>query len=359
MRRTGWVGGGAIALLALGTSAGAVRAQEEAPPVEIGGLLQTGLRIEPGDAGREDGFDLFAARVALAGEVGIVFEYFSQLEFDPEREVFRLLDARADLPILPEATVSFGMFRPPFGLEALVDRGDLTFLDRAQATEAIAPGRQVGVAVTGEALDRRLAYGGGLFNGNGRRLENDGGDFLFAGRAQFNTVGPIPFYEDLVVQVGASLLWSEDTRAELGRGLDEFTPEEPRRALETEFAGERLLWGVDLHASYGGWSLTGEFLRGDFDLAPADGETGEVPLEAYGGYLEAGYRAWGAIEGVVRYDGFRPVAGDARDYLLLGLNIYPGYYARFGFQYAIGLDDAAPSPFLADGQFQFVAQVDF
>lgn len=358
MRR--WTGGGAIALLAAAAVAAPAHAQTEGPPIEIGGLLQTGLRIEPAESGRADGFDLFEARVKLSGEVGIVFDYFAQAEYDPDAEVFRLLDARATLPILPEATLSLGLFRPPFGLEALTDKGALTFLDRAQASEAIAPGRQVGVALSGEALDQRLTYGAGLFNGNGRRLENDGGDFLFAGRAQFNSVGPIPFYEDLVVQVGASLAYSDDTSAELGRGLDEFTPGEPRRALETDFAGERLLWGVDAHASYHGWSLTAEYLRGDFDLDPgADAGAPAVELEGWGGYVEAGYRAWGAIEGVVRYDGFQPVAGEGRDYLLLGLNVYPGYYAKFGVQYALGLDDAPPSPFLADGQFRFVAQIDF
>ncbi|MGH7542070.1 MAG: porin [Gemmatimonadota bacterium] len=358
MRRSGWGGALAIGLLASGLVPAPGLGQEEAP-IEIGGLLRTGLRLEPEGSGRNDGFAIFDARVRLAGEIGIVFEYFAQAEHDPDDEVFRLLDAEARLPIFPELNLSFGMFRPAFGLEALTDKGALTFVERAQASEAIAPGRQVGLQFGGEAADQRLTYGAGVFNGNGRRLENDGNDFLWAGRAQFNTVGPIPFYEDLVVQVGASIAYSEDTAAELGRGLDAFVPEAGRPPLETAFAGERLLWGLDLHASYRGWSLTGEYLRGDFDVDDPGTDAAPVELDAYGGYLEAGYRAWGAIEGVARYDGFRPVGGRGRDFLLLGINVYPGYYPKFAIQYALGLDDAPPSPFLADGQFLFVAQVDF
>lgn len=329
--------------------------------LDVGGLLRAGFRAEPKSSETPDGFDVFDVRLDLSGKIGIIFDYFVQVEYDEDEDDFRLLDARAGLPIRPEAEIGFGLFRPAFGLEALTDKGQLTFLERSQATEAIAPGRQVGVELSGEAADARLTYGVGVFNGNGRRLENDGSDYMFAGRVQYNTIGPVPFYDDLVLQVGGSVAYSEDTAAELGLGFEGTAPGEEPIGLGDAFGGDRLLWAVDLHASYRGWSITAEYLRGDYDaeLSPDESEP-EVSLDAYGGYVEAGHLFWGgAIEAVARYDGFSPAIGENRDFVLLGINIFPGQYAKFGLQYAIELHDSQPSPFLDGGQFLFVAQVDF
>ena len=358
MRFSFWL----IGLIALSTVGMPAPATAQSTPLEFGGLLRAGLRVEPSESFSSDGFDVYDARLMMFGKIGIIFDYLMQVEYDEEDDAFELLDARAGLPIMPEAEIHFGLFRPHFGLEALTDKGDLTFLERSQASEAIAPGRQVGVAVGGEAADARLTYGFGIFNGNGRTLDNDGDNFMAAGRAQFNSIGPIPFYEDLVFQVGASLAYSSDTAAELGLGVEGFEPGETGIGFEDAFAGDRLLWEVDAHVSYRGWSLTAEYLRGDYD--PSDDFAGGVlegeDVGAYGGYVEAGYLFWGgAIEAVARYDGFNPALGANRDFILLGINIFPGQYAKFGFQHAIDLHDSPASPFLAGGRFLFVAQVDF
>lgn len=357
---------GTVLWAVLGTAIGgacvgtprAVAAQQVGLPLEIGGLLRTGLRIEPDSSGTADGFDVFDARASVSGEVGIVFDYFFQAEFDPDEDAFHLLDAKATLPIMPEFELSVGLFKAPFGLEALQTRGEITFLERSQASEALAPARQVGVAFDGSVFDGRLTYGAGVFNGNGRTFENDGSDFMFSGRAEFNSIGTIAFYDDFVIQVGASFAYSRDTAAELGAGLVTGDPTTAPE-LTSSFAGDRLLFGGDVQATYHAWSLTGEYLRGDFDIdAP---ELGEAPIEtdAYGGYVELGYRAYGAIEGVLRYDGFNPAVGANRDFLLAGLNVYPGHYAKFGVQYAFDLHDSPVAPTVAGNQFILLAQVDF
>jgi phosphate-selective porin len=333
-------------------------AQTGGPPIEVGGLLRTGFRAEPADAADPDGFDVFDARIRVKGDVGIVFDYFLQAELDSDEGVGRLLDARARVPILPEFAISFGLFKPPFSLEALQSKRDLTFIERSQSVTAIAPGRQVGLEVGGEAMDSRLSYGVGVFNGNGRRLENDGDDFMYTARVQFNSIGSIAFYEDFVVQVGVSVGHSDDTSAGLGAGTVTGDPAlQPE--LTSAFAGERTFWGADARLEYRGWSLTGEYVRADYDVAPAGGVGEAAEAEAYGGYVEAGYRAFGAIEGVARYDGFHPAAGENRDFLVLGVNLYPGHYAKFGVQYGIALHDSPNGPTLAGNQFIFLAQVDF
>ncbi len=358
MRRNRWSMTFACAVL---LAPAALLAQSESP-VEVGGLLRTGFHIEPESSGEADGFDIFDARIKVSGKIGIVFDYFLQTDYDTRDNVFRILDAKATLPIFPELSVSFGQFRPPFALEAQTPKGQLTFLERAQSSTAIAPGRQVGISANGAALDGRLTYGAGLFNGNGRTLENDGNDFMFASRVQFNSIGTIAFYEDLVVQAGASILYSKDTSAPLGAGMVTGDPASVPE-LTSVFGGERFLWNADVVITFRGWSLTGEYLRGDYDIAlPADvtptpGVGDEA--DAYGGYVELGYRAWGAIELVTRYDGFSPAVGENRDFMVFGVNVYPGYYAKFGIQYAAPLSGSPNAPTLAENQFIFLAQVDF
>ena len=331
---------------------------QEGPPVEVGGLLRVGARAEPESTGSSDGFEVFDARLKVRGMIGIVFEYYLETHYDGVDDAFELFDARLTLPLIPEFEVTLGMFRAPFGYEALLDPGELTYLERSQASTAIAPGRQIGMQAGGEAMDGRLTYAGGMFNGNGRTLENDGDDYMFTGRVQFNSIGTIAFYDDLVVQVGASLGYSSDTSVELGPGIVTGDPAAVPK-LTTAFAGDRLLWGADLRATYRDLALTAEYLRANYDLDSSIGGGEPTETTAFGGYVELGYRAYGLLEGVVRYDGFSPALGDNRDFMVFGVNVYPGYYAKFGLQYAVGINDSPDSATLADGQFLFVAQVDF
>lgn len=360
--RRAWLPALAISWTAVGLASPApAAAQIEGPPLTLGGLLRAGLRLEPEDAPRADGFELFDARLNLGGEVGIIFDYFLEAEYADEDREFRLLDARLTLPFMPEANLSIGQFKAPFGQERLQDKGDIRFVERAQASEAVAPGRQVGLELWGGTLEDRLTYRGGVFNGNGRTLRNDDNNFLYAVRVQYNTVGPIEFYEDLVVQVGADLAFSEDSAVALDPGLDGSLPGQmvPPGVDFADFQGKRVLWGLDLHVTYRGWGLDGEFLRGVFD--PDAFPAGSDDLVAEGGFVEGTYAFFGAAEAVLRYDGFDPALGPYRDFLVLGLNVYPGFHAKFGLQFAIGLKDDVPAAAnaLADTQFSIMSQVDF
>ncbi len=358
MARSGWC----AALLLAGWWAPSGLVAQDDLPVEIGGLLRTGFRAEPSTSAEADGFDIFDARVSLGGEIGIVFDYFTQAEFDSGTETLRLLDATLTIPVIPEVEITFGLFRPRWGYEALLPKGEITFADRSQAATAIGPGRQVGVEVGGEALDARLTWGAGVFNGNGREFENDGDDFMYAARVEYNSIGTIAFYDDFVFQIGASIGYSEDTSVELGPGIVTGDPS-AAPGIATAFAGDRLFWSGDLQLSYRGWTITGEYMRADYDLdaplAPGGPGAGLVETEAWGGYVEAGYRAFGALEGVVRYDGFRPALGDSRDFLQVGLNLYPGHYTKFGLQYAFDVDDAPGGATLRGDQFILLLQLDF
>jgi hypothetical protein len=367
--------------VALAVGGRAARAQEggdgSAPTIKFGGLLQTGLLVGPGDLGQQDGFRVFDARLRADGKIGIVFNYDVQAAFDRSQDRVRLLDARLRLPIRPELAISLGQFKAPFGGEELQSKGDITFLERSQVTNVLAPGRQVGAEASGSFLEDRLTYQAGLFNGNGRSLQNDNASFLYAAHVQFNSVGPVQFYEDLMVQVGASFAFSRDSAVDLTNGGAYVG----RPLGLRPFTGDRTLWSVDLKSSYRGFFLRGEYMRGKLD---PPGEpvcvTAPCPTDAVdvdGGYVEGGYSYIGAIEGVLRFDsmtrgfvvapgtgpaGFTPEGGS---FLVVGLNLLPGYHTKIGLQYAFGLGPAQLGPpatggvGLADGQFGLVTQVSF
>lgn len=361
----GWV-------LSLGAGAATpLRAQASGPTLTMGGLLRTGARFEPEGSPRRDGFEVFDARIRLGGEVGIIFDYFFQGAFEApdltrsdgssasesDGLEFELLDARLTLPFRPELMLSAGQFKAPFGGETLLPKDDIRFLERALASRAIAPGRQVGVELHGEALEGRLAYRGGAFNGNGRGVEADGGGFLYTARVQYNTVGPIEFYEDLVVQVGANLGFSSDSAVRLGPGLDG-SPDGvgglPPGVDLASWRGDRLLLGFDWHTSYRGWELNGEYLRVELDPA-----AGGPELDAWGGYLEGVYGFMGAVAAAVRYDFLRPVVGPDREFVVAGLSVFPGFHARFGIQYALGIDGSPGAPGIVDDQLILLSQLSF
>lgn len=363
----------AAALAAAPTSARAQGAGDEGPEIRVGGLLRTGLLTGPASLGRTDGFRIHDARLRASGKIGIVFDWFVQGEWDTGADRFRLLDARLSLPVVPELALELGQFKAPFGREVLKGKGEIVFLERAQASQLLAPGRQVGAQLSGRALDDRLTYRGGLFNGNGRRLENDNDAFLWAARVQYNTVGAAEFYDELVVEVGGDLAYSSDDGVDLAARLDRPVGGGPVDL--SAFTGDRLLLGADARAGWRGFFLRGEYLRAELEpeggVVVGDGVLDdEVDLE--GGYVEGGYSFLGAIEGTIRWDrldaglttvdGFRiqpSGAPDASEFLVFGLHLFPGYHTRIGLQYAAGLGGTEVGPGLADGQFALTAEVDF
>lgn len=371
--------GGMSGLIFLTTAITAVApaplvAQEGDPArLAASGLLRTGFEFEPQSANRNDGFIIYEARLGLSGEIGFVFDYEFGIEYDRDDAGIDLLDAILSFPLGRSPTsVDLGGFRSPLGREATADKAALPLVERSQATLALAPGRQVGLQVRGEALSSRLRWAAGLFNGNGLRLENDDDSFLGSGRVAFNSIGDVEFFEDFVIEAGASLAATRDGSAMvlpvevIAGGPTAF------RTVDTDdFAGDRLIYGMDARLAYRGWSLAGEYLRTEYEF-----EDGSPDVHAYGVTADVRYMLWGAFDLGVRYDMFRPavvVGGGVparNEFLVFGLGVAPGLYAQFGMQYAIGLDGSTrgveealdatnTAPALSDGQFLMFLQVAF
>ncbi|MEJ2548088.1 MAG: porin [Gemmatimonadota bacterium] len=358
------------ALVAIAFAATPAFAQD-GPSLDPTGLLRTGLRLESSDTGGRDGFALYDARLGATGRIGIVFDYVAGVEIDTREENLRLLDAALSVPLRDEfLRLELGLARARFGGEALVDKGEIPFVERFQGSLALAPGRQLGLGLRGAALEGRLNYAGGIYNGNGPSWENDGDGFLWTARAGWNSVGEVEFFEDFVWEIAASVAFSEDSALlALPLSLPEEGVGRPVPML-TEFTGDRVIWGGNARVAWREFALAGEYLRTDF--SPNSGSD----LSSEGWYAQGSYTLWAAAEILARYDSFRTAGGavtpgdETTKFLVLGINVLPGLYGRLGLQYAIGLDGTLAGqemaldrtntgPRLADGQFLLNLQVGF
>lgn len=362
-----------LPLAALLVSAAPVTAQEDEPDLNLNGLLRTGLRLESEGAGGVKGFEIYDARLGLSGRVGIVFDYLVRAEYRFRDDQVRLLDASLSFPIYGELLrFDVGIQKSPSGLEAMRDKGEIQFVERAQAALALSPGRQLGVGLRGRAYDGRVRYWGGMYNGNGPAFENDDHSFLFALRGEYNSVGEVEFFEEFVVRAGAGMAFSQDSLLDVlpvASSAGDLEGTAGQRIDYAAFTGDRLVWGGDLGLSYRNYSLEGEYTRTDY--AASSGES----LSAEGYYIEGGYTVWGALDFLARYDAFQPAAGlgvvpERSQFLVFGLNLYPGFHAKIGFQYAVGLDGTRlgpeasidgtnTAPGLAHKQFLLNLQVSF
>ncbi|MGI9037240.1 MAG: porin, partial [Gemmatimonadota bacterium] len=307
-----------------------------------GGLLRTGFELEPAEADRADGFIIYDVRLALTGVVGYVFDYTLGVEYDRDDAGIDLLDAVISFPVGGGDAfhADLGGFRSPVSREALTDKALLPFVERSQSALALAPGRQLGLQLRGTAMDSRFSAAAGVFNGNGLRLENDDKSLLAAARVAYNSVGEIEFFEDFVIEAGLNLAWSRDS-AQAVLPIEARTTSDPgaRRLVDlVEYEGHRLTWGGDARLAYRGWTLAAEYLRTDYD--PDAG----LDAHADGVTVDLRHLLWGAFDVGVRYDGFTPAVGiggappETSRFLIAGLGVAPGLFARVGMQYAFGID---------------------
>ncbi|MGB5304578.1 MAG: porin, partial [Gemmatimonadota bacterium] len=141
---------------------------QDLPDLEVDGLLRTGLRLESSRYDGVSGFEIYDARLGVSGRVGIVFDYALRAEYQFEADAVRLLDVRLSVPLRDEVLrLDAGLLMSGFGREAMKSKETIPFIERSQGSLALAPGRQVGAALRGVALEQRLRYWGGLYNGEG------------------------------------------------------------------------------------------------------------------------------------------------------------------------------------------------
>ena len=130
------------------------------------------------DADRVNLTDQFLLRRIRPIFEGTVYKYVG-FRFMPDfgGGTTTIQDAYIDFKYWKAASLRFGKFKEPFGLERLQSGAALTFIERGLPTNLV-PNRDVGVMLFGELFTGRLEYQVGAFNGvaDGSLSDGDNAD---------------------------------------------------------------------------------------------------------------------------------------------------------------------------------------
>ncbi len=298
----------------------------------IGGLIQA--QAESGDRGDSrftndnDRFYLRRARLNATGKFLEEFDFRLELDLAGSLSNTSALRAQATDAYItwnrhPGANVRVGQFKTPFGFEQLYGDPRLLTLERSLANDRLTLGRQIGVQVGGDLLDKRLSYAAGVFNGNGTNNNfNDDDRFLVAARGS-----GVPWRGKLrgasaTWAIGADAYRSTDSNVPQGAefGFDSTPATTDRDAI---FSGNRRGWGVDSQLSAGRFEVWAEYLSTRWE--PDSRRPGAV-VESSGWYAQAGYYVMpDRLQVVVKTETFDPrndPSGDSTMTHAAGVNWY-------------------------------------
>jgi phosphate-selective porin OprO/OprP len=309
-----------------------VKAAGKAEAVQFGGLVQT--QYESGDRGDSRFSDSNARAYLRRARVNLSGRFVEEFNFRVEMELagslantsgFRaqLMDAYLNWNRFDSANVRVGQFKTPFGFEQLYADPRLYTAERSLVSDRLAPGRQIGIQLGGEAYYDRFNYSVGFFNGTSTNQNfNDNDKFMTTAR-----VSVVPFSGRLLGNqsrwsLGADGFRSTDANVTAAAefGFDS-TPATP--AKDNIFVGRRRGIGYDTQLELGPFELWGEYLRGAFE--PTD-RLPRLRVRSNGWYGQVSYYVlFDKLQLVGRRETFDPntnVVGDATRSTILGLNWY-------------------------------------
>lgn len=371
----------ATPLLALNDKGLSVKSPAGDFEVKVRGLVQGDGRYFGGDTAtaQTDTFLLRRVEPTLEGSWGKLLGFRLQAQLAGDSATVN--DAYLDLKFDPRATVRAGKFKPPVGLERLQSSNATSSIELGLPSE-LAPGRDIGVQLSGEFAGGGLGYALGVFNGapDGRDglTTNPDGDFEVAARV---FAEPWKNSANALSGLGFGLAASRGDKHGSGNN---FLPRyrTPGQVQFFNYRSTVLADGEHLRISpqayyYGGrLGLLGEYISSRQDLRVANGTRADLENTAWqvsAGYVltgeDASYKGvlkpsnaftlggegWGAFEVVGRYgrldidDAAFPVFADpaaasaaARSWGI-GLNWYLNSNFKLVANYARTAFDAAPN----------------
>ncbi len=324
--------------------------------IKLGGYLQA--NAEFGDApdarynGINDRFLLRRARVNVSGSFAEHFDF--KAEVDIGNNSVSSTTAASWKPTATDvfinwnrydfANVKAGQFKTPYGYEQLVPDTKTLFIERTLGNDRMTDSRQIGLAVWGDVVPKRLAYNVGVFNGSSiNNGTNDNDNFMFAGRISGTPYTGKHFGQDSTLTLGVNAIAdASDGTSKSGFGL-----------TGSSFTGNRQGFGADFQFSLGRFDLTGEYLANQFK--PTD----SVPFASFDAqslHVAAGFFIVPKQLVVrARYDTLDPdvdVSGNSSDTWTFGLTYYfKGDDIRLDLNYILGNGSGQP-----DNQGRIIAR---
>jgi phosphate-selective porin OprO/OprP len=119
---------------------------------------------DPDDTGDGTSFEWGRRRLGVQGSVTQYVEYEATYGWEPDG-VWR--DLYVNVRPLAYAQIQGGKFKIPFGYERLTGPRTLDFVYRSRVSDALTPGRSVGVMAHGRPFKRVIRYAVGMFEDDG------------------------------------------------------------------------------------------------------------------------------------------------------------------------------------------------
>jgi phosphate-selective porin OprO/OprP len=294
-------------------------------PVQFSGYTQVRFQSLQ-EAGKPDGFDIRRARFDIRGSLNPYWEYRLQTDLAVSPKI---LDAYVGFKPFDFLKITAGQFYIPLTLESTTADNKLELIDRSQVVGALAGrdrdvignqnGRDLGLQLSGSFIkvkDRFLLdYYAGYFNGAGINTTDNNESKDVGGRL---VIHPFKF-----IDIGTSYY----------NGFAQFgSPVKGR---------DRIRFGGELSFTLKGWSVKGEYIKGQDGTVKINGE--DQKLNKTGWYVQTSYFISSKkFQAVLRYDTFDPNTykapetapqNDMTTYYTVGLNYYFTEWARLQFNY--------------------------
>lgn len=247
----------------------ALQSKDKSFEFKLRGYIQADSRSFLGDDSAPAS-DTFIARRIRPQFEGTLYKYVG-FRFMPDfgSGVTSIQDAYIDFKYWKSASLRFGKFKAPFGLERLQSGTALTFIERGLPTNLV-PNRDLGVQLFGELFDGRLEYQVGVFNGvaDGASADQDIADDKDLVARLFST----PFKESnhswiSGLGLGAAVSFGEAHGNATNTGLPTYRSTGQQTAYSylsgtgAPFAdGDRFRFSPQTYYSWGSFGLLGEYV---------------------------------------------------------------------------------------------------
>jgi len=229
--------------------------------------------------------------------------YYFEVDLQPSRDVddssasssARVIDWRIDIAKWDWGGIRVGQWKVDLNRERVDSSGRQQFVERSIANRVFTMDRQVGAQIRGHIFKETPAdmrFYAGVFNGEGRSVNNTDNDMMYMGRLQWNFLGRDLSWRQTDVEytdkptgslaiagfttTGSCTRWSSS-----GCGnLDGF--DRPANAIPGQFDIDQVV--QEFAFKYRGFSAQQEYHRREID-DKSDGSSHELT----GGYVQAGY----------------------------------------------------------------------
>ena len=153
------------------------------------------------DAADQSTFELRRVRMKIGGHGHRPWlKYYFEVDLQPTRDTSdpsadasaRVIDWRVDVARFDPIGLRVGQWKIDYNRERVDSSGRQQFVERSIVNRTFTIDRQVGVSLRGhlfEGTPADLRYAFGAFTGEGRGVQNDDNNLMYAGRLQWNFLG--------------------------------------------------------------------------------------------------------------------------------------------------------------------------